>query len=143
MSRLNEPQPRVVHQAALTGPEQDHRLDYYWIIMQCCRQLRNSRSASNDKHMEDTYLIFVFVLVFPAETNQGARLKENRKSESSGTTKQCAIKLFLNSIQYKLVPFLPINTVRPLTWILKGQAVSGFSIFWLSYLRFTLLLHIF
>uniref|UniRef100_A0A3P9CGW7 Myeloid leukemia factor 1 n=1 Tax=Maylandia zebra TaxID=106582 RepID=A0A3P9CGW7_9CICH len=33
MSRLNEPQPRVVHQAALTGPEQDHRLDYYWIIM--------------------------------------------------------------------------------------------------------------
>ncbi|XP_026048938.1 myeloid leukemia factor 1 isoform X2 [Astatotilapia calliptera] len=25
MSRLNEPQPRVVHQAALTGPEQDHR----------------------------------------------------------------------------------------------------------------------
>lgn len=45
--------------------------------------------------MEDTYLIFVFVLVFPAETNQGARLKENRKSESSGTTKQCAIKLFV------------------------------------------------
>ncbi|XP_063349407.1 myeloid leukemia factor 1 isoform X3 [Pelmatolapia mariae] len=25
MSRLNEPQPRVVHQAALTGPEQAHR----------------------------------------------------------------------------------------------------------------------